>query len=99
MDLEHAQVLAQARSVVAALADGAADEDASSAFEQILFELDWLHDDESPGLDADGLGDDRNALYLVALSAIESLAVLGLDELDVELLLVRLEAARALDGR
>jgi len=99
MDLEHAQTLAQARSLVAALADTALDDDASSAYEQVLIELDWLHHDESPALDTDGLSDDRDVLYLVAVSAIESLVVFGLDELDIELLLVRLEAARALDGR
>jgi len=35
----------------------------------------------------------------VATSAIESLVDFGLDELDIELLLVRLDAARALDAR
>ena len=98
MDLEHAQTLAQARSLVAALADSAVEDDASAAFEQVLIELDWLHHDESPALDTDGLSDDRDLLYLVATSAIESLVLYGLDDLDVELLLVRLEAARALDG-
>lgn len=99
MDLEHALTLAQARSLVAALADTAADDDASAAFERVLIELDWLHDDESPGLDTDGLGDDCDVLYLGATAAIESLAGFGLDALDLELLLVRLEAAHALDGR
>jgi hypothetical protein len=99
MDLEHAVTLAQARSFVAALADTALDDDASAAFERVLIELDWLHDDESPGLDTGGLGDDRDSLYLGATAAIESLVLFGLDALDLELLLVRLEAAHALDGR
>lgn len=98
MDLEHALTLAQARSFVAALADTALDDDASAAFERVLIELDWLHDDESPGLDTDGLSDDRYVLYLGATQAIESLVLFGLDALDLELLLVRLEAAHALDG-
>src|SRR5262249_740645 len=51
MNLEHALTLAQARSFVAALADAATDDDASAAFERVLIELDWLHGDDSPGLD------------------------------------------------
>jgi hypothetical protein len=97
MDLEHALTLTQARSFVAALADAAVDDDASAAFERVLIELDWLHGDESPGLDTDALSEDRDVLYLAAAAAIESLALFGLDALDLELLLVRLEAARALD--
>lgn len=98
MDLEHALTLARARSFVAALADTALGDDASAAFERVLIELDWLHDDESPGLDTDGLSDDRDVLYLGATAAIESLILFGIDALDLELLLVRLEAAHALDG-
>jgi hypothetical protein len=96
MDLEHASTLAQARSFVAALADGALNDDASAAFERVLIELDWLHDDECPGLDTGGLSDDRDVLYLGAAAAIESLVLFGVDALDLELLLVRLEAAHAL---
>ncbi|WP_310964137.1 hypothetical protein [Nocardioides terrisoli] len=98
MDLEHALTLARARSFVAALADAAIDDDASACFERVLIELDWLHDDESSGLDTDGLGDDREVLYRGATAAIESLVLFGVDALDLELLLVRLEAAHALDG-
>ena len=97
MDLEHALTLAQARSFVAALADAAVDDDASAAFESVLIELDSLHGDESPGLDTHGLSEDHDVLYLAAAAAIEALALFGLDALDLELLLVRLEAARALD--
>jgi hypothetical protein len=97
MDLEHALTLAQARSFVAALADAAVDDDASAAFESVLIEIDWLHGDESPGLDTTGLSEDRDVLYLAAAAAIEALALFGLDALDLELLLVRLESARALD--
>lgn len=99
MDLEHALTLAQARSFVAALADGAVEDDASAAFERVLIELDWLHDDESPGLETHRLSDDRGVLYLGATTAIESLVAFGVDALDLELLLVRLDAAHALDGR
>ncbi|MCL2611723.1 MAG: hypothetical protein FWD95_00650 [Nocardioidaceae bacterium] len=98
MNLDHALTLAQARSFVAALADAAVDDDASAAFERVLIELDWLHGDESPGLDTDALGNDRDVLYLAATAAIESLSLFGLDPLDLELVLVRLDAARALDG-
>jgi len=98
MDLEHALTLAQARSFVAALADAAVDDDASAAFERVLIELDWLHGDESPGLDTNGLSNDRDVPYLAATAAIESLARFGLDALDLELVLVRLEAARTLGG-
>lgn len=98
MNLEHALTLTQARSFVAALADAALDDDASAAFERVLIELDWLHNDESPGLDTDGLSNDRDVLYLAATAAIESLGRFGLDPLDLELVLVRLEAARTLDG-
>jgi hypothetical protein len=97
MDLEHALTLTEARSFVAALADAAVDDDASAAFESVLIELDWLHGDESPSLDTDGLSEDRDVLYLAAAAAIEALALFGLDALDLELLLARLEAARALD--
>jgi hypothetical protein len=97
MDLEHASTLAQARSFVAALADAALNDDACAAFERVLIELDWLHDDESPGLDTGGLSDDRDVLYLGAAAAIESLVLFGVDALDLELLLVRLEAAHALN--
>lgn len=98
MNLEHALTLAQARSFVAALADAAVDDDASAAFERVLIELDWLHGDESPGLETVGLSNDRGLLYLGATAAIDSLALFGLDPLDLELVLVRLEAARTLDG-
>jgi hypothetical protein len=98
MDLEHALTLAQARSFLAALADTALDDGASAGFEHVLIELDWLHDDESPCLDTAGLSGDRNVLYLGAVAAIESLVAFGLDALDLELLLVRLEAAHASDG-
>jgi hypothetical protein len=97
MDLEHALTLAQARSFVAALADAAVDDDASAAFESVLIELDWLHGDESPGTDTTGLSEDRDVLYLAAAAAIGALALFGVDALDLELLLVRLDAARALD--
>ena len=62
MDLEHALTLAQARSFVAALADAAVEDDASAAFERALIELDWLHGDESPGLDTIGLGEAMETL-------------------------------------
>jgi hypothetical protein len=98
MDLEHALTLAQARSFVAALADAAVDDDASAVSESVLIELDWLHGDESPGLDSNGLSEDRDVLYLAATAAIEALALFGLDALDLELLLVRLDPAEPWTG-
>ena len=48
MLLRHAHTLAQARSFLAALADEASDDDASSAYEHVLIDLDRIHCDECP---------------------------------------------------
>ena len=97
MLLAHAITLAEARSYVAALADLARTFDASVEYERVLLQLDWIHDDEFPGLDTTGLTDDRVVLYTVAESAIEELADHGVDALQVELVLDMLDAARAKD--
>jgi hypothetical protein len=98
MELAHALTLGRGRSHVAALADAARVVEASSAYEHVLIELDRLHGDQSPALDTDGITGDRDALFAVASAAIEDLQDHGIDVLDVELLLARLDEARNLDG-
>lgn len=97
MDLAHAQTLVQARSYIAALADNARSVEASSAYELLLIELDRLHEDESPALCTDGLTTSRDVLFAVANSAVDELRSCGLDALDIELLLARLDEAHGLD--
>ena len=97
MLLPHAQTLAQARSYLAALADRALTLDASSAYERVLLELDRVHDDECPALDAENLTDDRDILFAVATNAIEELESYGIDTLSVELILAMLFDAHDLD--
>jgi hypothetical protein len=97
MDLAHAQRLVEARSYIAALADSARTVEASSAYEHVLIELDRLHGDESPALSTDGLTTNRDVLFAVANSAVEDLQCYGLDALDIELLLTRLDEAHSLD--
>jgi hypothetical protein len=97
MLLSHAVVLAEARSYVAALADTAVIFEASVGYERVLLQLDWIHGDDVPGLDASGLTDDRNVLFSIAESAIEELVDFDVDALQVELVLAMLIAARELD--
>ena len=93
----HAVTLAEARSHVAALADHAETTEASSAYEHVLLQLDWIHEDDVPALDTSGLTDDRDILLVVAASAIEELVSHGVDVLQIELVLAMLDDARALD--
>jgi hypothetical protein len=97
MPLSHAIALAEARSHVAALADTAVTFEASVEYERVLLQLDWIHGDDVPGLDASGLTDDRNALFPIAESAIEELGDIDVDALRIELVLAMLIAARELD--
>jgi hypothetical protein len=97
MLLPHAQTRAQARSYVAALADRALNLDACSAYERVLLELDRVHDDECPALDAENLTDDRDILLAIASNAIEELESYGIDTLPVELILAMLVDAHDLD--
>jgi hypothetical protein len=96
MLLAHAVTLAEARSYVAALADHAHTFDASAEYERVLLDLDTMHDGEVPPL-VDVLTERRDILYTVAEAAIEELAGHGVDGLEIELVLARLEDARALD--
>lgn len=97
MLLAHAVTLAAARSHVAALADHTRITEASSAYEHVLLELDWIHGDHGPALDTFGLTEDRALLLVVATSAIEELVSYGIDGLQIELVLALLDDARALD--
>jgi hypothetical protein len=96
MLLSHAVTLAKARSYVAALADGARTFDASVEYEHVLLDLDTIHGGEVPPA-TEVLTNKRDVLYTVAGAAIEELVDHGIDGLQVELLLARLEDARALD--
>ncbi|GAB3662645.1 hypothetical protein GCM10027596_24570 [Nocardioides korecus] len=96
MLISHAVTLAEARSYVAALADNAHTFDASVEYEHVLLELDTIHGGEVPPL-TEVLTDERDVLYTVAEAAIEELVEHGVDGLQVELVLARLEDARALD--
>lgn len=96
MLLAHAVTLAEARSYVAALAGHSHTFDASAEYERVLLDLDTMHDGEVPPLTAVP-SDRRDILYTVAEAAIVELAVHGVDGLEIELVLARLEDARALD--
>ncbi|MGN6576959.1 MAG: hypothetical protein ACTHKG_14880 [Nocardioides sp.] len=96
MLLAHAVTLAEARSYVAALADNARTIDASVEYEHVLLELDAIHGGEVPPT-TEVLTDKSDVLYTVAEAAIEELVDHGVDGLQVELILARLEDARALD--
>lgn len=96
MLLAHAVTLAEARSYVAALADNARTFDASVEYEQVLLELDTIHGgDVPPAMEV--LTVKSDVLFTVAEAAIEELVDHGVDALQVELILARLEDARAVD--
>lgn len=97
MLLPHAHTLAQARTYLAALADEASNDDASSGYENVLIELDRIHCDESPDVYLETVTQDRDIQYDTAVAAIESLKEHGVDPLSIELLLWRLEDAYKLD--
>ncbi|WP_235547986.1 MULTISPECIES: hypothetical protein [unclassified Nocardioides] len=78
--------MALARTYVAALADHAADENAASAYEHVLIELDRLHDDQSPDNYADAAAVDRDLWFELAIVAIANLTRHGVDPLSVELI-------------
>lgn len=93
MHLRHAHTLAQARTCLAALADEASNDDAASAYEHLLIDLDRIHCDEMPDVYLDALTQDRAIQFDIATAAIEELKVHGVDPLDVELLLWQLAEA------
>lgn len=96
MLLAHALTLAEARSYVAALADNAHTFDASVEYEHVLLQLDTIYGGEVPPT-FEVLTDRSDVLYTVAEAAIEELVDHGVDGLRVELILARLQDARALD--
>src|SRR4051794_33770991 len=97
MLLPHAHTLAQARTYLAALADEASNDDASSGYENVLIELDRIHRDESPDVYLETVTQDRDIQYDTAVAAIEGLKERGVDPLSIELLLWRLEDAYTQD--
>lgn len=97
MLLPQVHTLAQARTYLAALADEASSEDASSAYEHVLIELDRIHCDESPDIYLDAVTQDQAIQFEVATSAIEDLRAHGVDPLSIELLLWMLEDAYSQD--
>lgn len=97
MTLAHAIALDEARSCLAALADTATTLDASVAYEHALLYLDAIHGDYGPGIDYP-TETDRSRLLRRAEAAIEALAMHGVDELSVELLLVMLGDADELEA-
>jgi hypothetical protein len=97
MQLGHAHLLAQARTYLSALADEADGDDASSAYEHVLIELDRIHCDQSPDVYLDALTQDRDIQFELATAAIEELKTHGLDPLSVELVLWMLQGAYTQD--
>jgi hypothetical protein len=93
----HAVLLSEARSYIAALADNARTVEASSGYDLALIELDWIHGDGGPAVDATRPTADRDVLIACATSAVERLTAYGVDALHTELLLASLEDARTLD--
>lgn len=96
MLLSHAITLAEARSYLAALARHAHNDDASAEYERVLLQVDFIHGDYVPGLNA-VVEDNRGVLFRLAEQAIEDLETYGLDPLQVDLLLDMLEVAGAKD--
>lgn len=96
MLLSHAVALAEARSFLAALADSARGFDAALEYERVLIQLDWLHGGTVPSITvAPPCG--RDALHKVALAAIGSLELHGLNKLELAICSSMLEAAWELD--
>lgn len=98
MLLPHALTLAQARTYVASLADGACSIEASSAYEHVLMQLDRLHGDDCPALYYESICEGRATLLALASAAIEEFEQYGIDPLSVELVLAMLADAYAKDG-
>jgi hypothetical protein len=99
MLLAHPALLSEARSYIAALGDNAKTFEASSAYDLVLIELDWVHGDNAFALDATSHTVDRDVLMALATSAVEQITTYGVDALRTELLLASLEDARTLDMR
>ena len=84
----YAIALAEARSCLAALADGATDFDESFHFEHLLLGLDAMHDaDGYPGFYP--LLDSRADLLIRLEAAVDQMLDLGADGLRLEILLAQ----------
>jgi hypothetical protein len=98
MSLNHAVLLAEARSYLATLADHARNFDASMEYERLLLQLDSLHEGIVPPITVVP-ATDPCVLHDVARAAILNLAEHGVDHLEVEICLDMLEAAHNLNAR
>lgn len=96
MLLSHAVLLAEARSYVGALADGAKSFDAAMEYERVLLQLDWIHGGTVPPITVVPTRD-RDVLIGVARVAIANLEEHAIDRLELELCLSMLDAAWELD--
>jgi hypothetical protein len=94
----HELALAEVRTYLAALADQAATTKAASSYEHALLAVDNVHGDITPAVDRACVQVGASALFERATSAVESLAVHGVDELQIELVLAMLSDARGSDG-
>src|SRR5690349_13557133 len=94
--LAYASALAEARSYLAALSDAATAFDASIEYDRVLLQLDAVHGDDTPALYAVSPAT-RQELHVRAETTLAALSGFGVDGLQVELLLARLEDARGLD--
>ena len=96
MMLAHAVLLAEARTHLGALADGAPSVDVALEYERVLLQLDDLHHG-AVASDARLPSQDRKVLHAIAEMAICNLVAHGVDRLGVELCLAMLEAAWQLE--
>lgn len=87
MSLAYAIALAEARSCIAAPADGATDIDESVLYEHLLLDLDALHGDDAPALHP--LTRDRAELLRRLEAAVDRMLDLGVDGLNLEILLAQ----------
>jgi hypothetical protein len=82
---------------LAVLADDASCVESSSAYEQVLITLDAIHGDDCPAVDTYDLPTHRDDLLRLASTSLDELRIHDVDDLQVELLLVLLVDATALD--
>ena len=92
MLLSHAVLFAEARSYLAALADGTNNFDASLEYERVLLHLDHLHDFVVTPITVVPTGD-RQTLYAVARIAITRLRDHGVDRFELAICLSMLAGA------
>jgi hypothetical protein len=94
----HELALAEVRTYLAALADQAVTAKAASTYEHALLAVDNVHGDTVPAVDRTCVQLDPDNLFERAMSAVESLAIHGVDELQIELVLAMLSDARSSDS-